>query len=931
MNTRKLKKLGSAVIAIICALLIFITGTYAFQIMTQQGWGRAVSRDQLPTGRLHVDQEVVGDNFGELNWYPGQSANNEVYVENFGDITPIFTRVRLFEYMESGIGAQLHPKDADFAGRDVQPLIEGADRLDPTTWEVVLPHSEETGEPSAFRNYWALTQDGGSKHFMPTFNQDPVSREPDVKGDAWGLVPMSPEQPNSTRRGLPHAVEDERDYLTDQAYAYPPEAGLSDYFEQNPTYEATVKTYDWDLDIHIMDTAPVPHTARETLDAKIMTMEQWHDAGKPVGEIWVLDTDGWAYWAEALEPGEATGLLLNEMTYISPAIGTIYYAIYADAQMATLSSWELAFDDLTDDAEDLMNTIANPAYEITLSESGTVSFPDEYVSNTESADRVITVTNAGNYPTGELSIELGGANPDSFELSTTTLPNLDVGESTTFTIHSRAGLAIGTYTATVTVYGDENIIAQSFDVSISIKVVPTHGISLSTSGTHTFPEVTLPRSTQSGEHSVTVRNVGNQPTGDLTVALSGTNANRFTISATNLTSIASGETETFTVRSNESLAIGTYTATVTVSGGSNITAQSFNVSIAVKDGISLMRTGLVNGTVPTSPFLTFPTLQRQQVARVDVIDRYIPDLNAFAKGTYNDKKIVAAVDLTHKDSDYPVVAFYIDSNTSGRFDVFIAGHRGVVATGSLQHFFGSLHNVKSINVKLLDTSRVTSLSHTFRECTSLTALDLSGWDTSRVTNMRAMLQSASSLKSLNMSGFDTSRVTDMVGTFSGVSSLTNLDLSKWNTSSVKDMQLMFQTTSSLTTLNLSGWDTSNVTNMSHMFLNATALTSLDLSKWNTSRVTGLNATFYDMTSLKSLNLSGWDTSNVTNMSSMFVNTTSLTNVDFRKATFGKVTDNTYMFTNSGINKITVGSAAAQNYIQNAPGWARTPARTIERG
>ena len=760
MNRKKLKQFGAAVIAVICAALIFITGTYAFQIMTQQGWGRAVSRDQLPTGRLHIDQEVIGDNFGELNWYPGQSANNEIYVENFGDSIPILARVRLFEYMESGIGAQLHPNDPDFADRIVQPLIEGADREDPTTWAVILPYSEKNSEPSAFRDYWVLIQDGGSKHFMPTFNKDVTSREPDVKGDAWGLVPMSPEQPNSTRRGLPHAVEDDRPYLKDQPYAYPPEAGLSDFFETNPIYEATVKSYDWDLDISIMGTAPVPHIARETLDAEIMTMDEWHTADKPVGEIWVLDSDGWSYWAALLEPGEATGLLLNEMTYISPAIGTVYYAIYADAQMATTGSWELAFPDLTDEAEDLINIIISPG----------------------------------------------------------------------------------------------------------------------------------PR------------------------------------------------------------------------------------------GISLMREGLVNGTATSSPFLTFPHLQRQEVVRVEFIDLHITDLEAFAAGTFNGRQVIAAADVTHLNSDYPVVAFYTESATGAGFDVYIAGYGGVAATGDLMDFFRNLTNATNIDVKLLDTSRVTSISSMFQDAGSLTGLDLSGWDTSnvmsmlnlfngassltsldlsgwntsRVTNMAAVFQGARSLTSLDLSGWNTSRVTRMNNLFNGASSLTALDLSGWDTSRVTtmgsmfqgtgllttldlygfdtsrvtDMQSMFQGAGSLTGLDLSGWNTSSVTSMSNIFNNTSSLTSLDLSGWNTSRVTTMSFMFSGASSLTGLDLSGFDTSRVTSMFSMFNSTNSLDELDFRKATFGSVNSNGNMFVGSGINTIIVGSQAAEDFIQNAPGWASTPGRTI---
>jgi surface protein len=90
----------------------------------------------------------------------------------------------------------------------------------------------------------------------------------------------------------------------------------------------------------------------------------------------------------------------------------------------------------------------------------------------------------------------------------------------------------------------------------------------------------------------------------------------------------------------------------------------------------------------------------------------------------------------------------------------------------------------------------------------------------------------------------------------------------------------------------------------------------------------MNAVFANMNALTTLNLSGWDTSNVTNMGHMFHHTTNLTTVDFRSATFGSVTVNDNMFTRSGINTMTVGSTAAQTWIQARDGWNRTPARTV---
>ncbi|MCL2043646.1 MAG: hypothetical protein FWG89_05845 [Treponema sp.] len=79
---------------------------------------------------------------------------------------------------------------------------------------------------------------------------------------------------------------------------------------------------------------------------------------------------------------------------------------------------------------------------------------------------------------------------------------------------------------------------------------------------------------------MTVNNTGNQATGQLTVGLSGANTASFALSGTTITSIAVGGSTAFTVRPATGLAVGTHSATVTVSGGNGITA-SFNVSFTV--------------------------------------------------------------------------------------------------------------------------------------------------------------------------------------------------------------------------------------------------------------------------------------------------------------------------------------------------------------
>ena len=115
--------------------------------------------------------------------------------------------------------------------------------------------------------------------------------------------------------------------------------------------------------------------------------------------------------------------------------------------------------------------------------------------------------------------------------------------------------------------------------SIRVKEIPTYGVTLDKTDTHTFDSAIVGYREQT-PLTVQVTNTGNQPTGALTVALSGANAGSFTLSKTNLESIARDGSASFTVKPNTGLAAGTYTAEVTVSGGKSISA-SFNVSFTV--------------------------------------------------------------------------------------------------------------------------------------------------------------------------------------------------------------------------------------------------------------------------------------------------------------------------------------------------------------
>jgi LPXTG-motif cell wall-anchored protein len=102
-------------------------------------------------------------------------------------------------------------------------------------------------------------------------------------------------------------------------------------------------------------------------------------------------------------------------------------------------------------------------------------------------------------------------------------------------------------------------------------------VSLSQTDAYTFPVASADYTDQEAIN-VTVKNEGGS-TGKLTVALSGTGSDSFTLSKTSIDSLLVGDSASFTVVPKTGLTAGTHTATVTVSG--NGISETFDVSFTV--------------------------------------------------------------------------------------------------------------------------------------------------------------------------------------------------------------------------------------------------------------------------------------------------------------------------------------------------------------
>jgi len=222
---------------------------------------------------------------------------------------------------------------------------------------------------------------------------------------------------------------------------------------------------------------------------------------------------------------------------------------------------------------------------IGLSVTETQIFGPFQVGYAEVTPLTVTVTNTGDQATGELTVTLDGENADAFAAYPATIASIAVGGSASFTVGPNHGLVEGTYTATVTVSGEPGITAQSFGLTFTVSEnipAPDFGISLSVTGTQIFGPFQVGYA-EITPITVTVTNIGTQATGALTLTLDGDDADSFAASAISPSNIPAGESASFTVGPNHGLAVGLYTATVTVSGGSGITARSFGLSFEVTE------------------------------------------------------------------------------------------------------------------------------------------------------------------------------------------------------------------------------------------------------------------------------------------------------------------------------------------------------------
>ncbi|MFK4895707.1 hypothetical protein ACI1TH_02180 [Lactococcus petauri] len=301
MRPEKKRKLRN--IALL-ALLGLIGGTFAFAAFNQQAINDRLRENRADYGgRVH-------------DYFNSDSGNKDVFVENFGQ-EPIIVRLKLSEFMA------IQERGSD----DWEPVVPGTEREDLESWTTYIP--EETnvsqrrsieGIPSAdFNDYSNLTfgwTRGGedAPWYLPTFNtvyDDPVTA---AAGHARDL--------SYVRDGevYPRATH--------------PGDGKDGYWSQGESY---TNTGQWP------GTTGITRETAQNLEQRRapMTLQEWQnlpwDSRERVGNYWVMDeATGWAYYAIALHPGEATSYLLDAAQMLRRAHniqGSYYYGIHVTSEL----------------------------------------------------------------------------------------------------------------------------------------------------------------------------------------------------------------------------------------------------------------------------------------------------------------------------------------------------------------------------------------------------------------------------------------------------------------------------------------------------------------------------------------------------------------------------------------------------------------------
>lgn len=329
-----------------------VSGTFAWTSISQRALNE-MSLTKQPGGRIHDDYEGIKGLETTTRGVGTASEgdiNKNIYAENYSN-KPLYVRIKLTEFYEAGVGAGQYTVDpttttmTPTADNHATVLsnsgLDSATLSDRSSWPAYLPNGVlSNGSSSELRQViqWSLGDAATDrKVYMPTFNQNNMDRSADVTGEAIDEF--------TWKKNL---------YYEDSSKVLD---GTFGQWSLGETYTSTLIKNNGETATPI-EVPGVTQTAKETVtpsNGGYMTMTEWVSQGKPTGNFWVHDSDGWFYWAAELEPYSATSLLLDHFHVVVPQ-DDFYYAIHVISELATEEE-VVQWSGKTLNADDLLTAI----------------------------------------------------------------------------------------------------------------------------------------------------------------------------------------------------------------------------------------------------------------------------------------------------------------------------------------------------------------------------------------------------------------------------------------------------------------------------------------------------------------------------------------------------------------------------------------------
>jgi|GEM_PF-1365526 len=374
------KRLITGTVAAACAAAVALTGTFAWQSIANavnnfSGTKVVTPVTTNPGANLHDD-------------FNSATGDKKIYVENTGD-SKVYVRVRLGEYKELGSSTPTQT----VAYTDHIPVSTG------TTQNVAdcdLDNFHTAGTNTDGTNYFEWTMGTGANAASHNFNS--------ITG---------------TTQWTGAANQQAKDQLVaDQSGDAL--AGTGNTYDSNAGKSSTV-----------VDTSGSAINKATIASNGVITMAQYNaktDAEKKAFTGWVYDTDGYAYWSQPLDAGQATGDLLSKVSLPAKDSLDYYYSIKATMEYVDqkdIGAW-------TEDGTDGHRTYS-------LNENG-------QCTNFPGANSKGNVIQSGS--------QAGGTTIQASDAATAMLNNISNNPATGISVNTKAmSLKVGgtgTLTATVT-------------------------------------------------------------------------------------------------------------------------------------------------------------------------------------------------------------------------------------------------------------------------------------------------------------------------------------------------------------------------------------------------------------------------------------------------------------------------------------------------